>query len=226
LFDRSIKIYRPLPQNVQAPRLVLPDSFFTLSSSELKYLATTQKMEVDKLNNQILKTKKMRDAEEEARRSKYPKTMIRVRFPDMSTVETTFLSGEDISKLYESIRLVLSNPGRKFVVQITPPLRVIEESGARNFWEEGLAPASLVYIRWEEIGEVVQKEIPYFSKSWEDRMEDHPYFGDLNEQNTVEGDAQGDDMDVDEAERDGGAGILPIEKKVEKKVPKWFKIGK
>jgi hypothetical protein len=70
----------------------LPESFFKLTSAELKLMIEQQKYRNQELENRPLMTKKMREREEMLRRQKYPKTMIRVRFSNRFVLEATFLS--------------------------------------------------------------------------------------------------------------------------------------
>jgi hypothetical protein len=51
-----------------------------------------QKSKLNDLENRPLMTKKMREREEMLKKQKYPKTMIRVRFPNSYVLEATFLS--------------------------------------------------------------------------------------------------------------------------------------
>lgn len=45
------------------------------------------------MENKPLMTQKMRDRELQLQQQKYPKTLIRVRFPDRFVVQLTFFSG-------------------------------------------------------------------------------------------------------------------------------------
>ena len=46
------------------------------------------------LENQPLMTRAMREREIDKQRAKYPKTMVRVRFPDMYQIQGVFLTQE------------------------------------------------------------------------------------------------------------------------------------
>lgn len=76
----------------------LPDSFFELTQTELKHLLAQSRRQVEKAVNRPLLTKELREQEQkkqmEIRKTKYPKTRVRVRFPDMVSMEATFLSDE------------------------------------------------------------------------------------------------------------------------------------
>jgi tether containing UBX domain for GLUT4 len=115
----------------------LPDSFFDLSTQELKHLLAQSRRQAEKLMNRPLITKELRDQEKkkemQLRKTKYPKTRVRVRFPDMVSMEATFLSEEPsmcfeyalfkiaqligsfvVSILFSTISSVLEDQGREF----------------------------------------------------------------------------------------------------------------
>lgn len=71
----------------------LPPSFFELSQVEIRILLDSHKSAVHALENKPLLTQKLRDREKLMKEKKYPKTMIRVRFPDQYILEATFFSG-------------------------------------------------------------------------------------------------------------------------------------
>ncbi|KAJ3406337.1 Tether containing UBX domain for GLUT4, partial [Chytridiales sp. JEL 0842] len=147
-FDRDIKIYKP-PVETSTPlsSIELPDSFFELSPAEMKLVLASHKSKTKSLDDAPLMTKKMREREEEARRQKYPKTMIRVKFPDRFTLQAAFLSNEPVEILYHLVSTHLSTPSRAFELFLTPPLRVLSDPKT-DFWNAGLAPSSVVYFRW------------------------------------------------------------------------------
>jgi hypothetical protein len=154
----------------------------------------------------------MRIAETDARNAKYPKTLVRVRCPDESMIECTFLSSEKIAALHEIVASVLDGD-RTFELFTTPPLKVLDNAG--TFWDEDLAPACLVYIR---SGDKDKGSGELFSEEWRGRMRDHPV---VDQAATGKMDVEMEE--VRSAQRpfggeDGGG--------KSKGKPKWFKIGK
>nr|KAJ3420781.1 Tether containing UBX domain for GLUT4 [Polyrhizophydium stewartii] len=124
----------------------LPASFFKLSPLELKALVASQQARNKQIADAPLMTRAMREREEEARRQKHPKTMIRVRFPEQLTLQATFWSGDRVSELYATVREHLAQPERAFALYVAPPHR--ELPGEATFWEAQLAPASVVHFAW------------------------------------------------------------------------------
>ena len=72
----------------------LPDSFFQLTSVELKYLISGSESRRNQSDNAPLKTRAIREREEAVKAQKYPKTCIRIRFPDRYTLQLNFLTAE------------------------------------------------------------------------------------------------------------------------------------
>ena len=80
-------------------------------------MASSQKKKLQLLNDAPLMTRgdgiylllAMREREKDAKRSKYPKTLVRVRFPNRMILQATFLSNETVSCLYDVVRKVISN---------------------------------------------------------------------------------------------------------------------
>jgi hypothetical protein len=79
--------------------VALPDSFFELSTSELKYFLSASDRRRKELENAPLKTQYIRTKEAEQKKRKYPKTMVRVKFPDGAQLQAVFLTTEK-GKIY------------------------------------------------------------------------------------------------------------------------------
>ncbi|KAI8079858.1 uncharacterized protein BX664DRAFT_269639 [Halteromyces radiatus] len=90
--DRQIQVFSP-PANSPAPAEI-PESFFKLDSNQVAKLYKAQVAHRQNLEDSPLKTQKMRNAEELERMKKYPKTTIRVRFPDHTILQAVFESKE------------------------------------------------------------------------------------------------------------------------------------
>ncbi|KAJ3371207.1 Tether containing UBX domain for GLUT4 [Kappamyces sp. JEL0680] len=94
----------------------------------------------------------MRDRELRLKEQKYPKTMIRVRFPDRFILEATFYSGAlgwlaslltVVSDLFALVKEHLE-VDRPFRLYVTPPHTNLDP--AKSFWSQKLAPACLVHF--------------------------------------------------------------------------------
>ncbi|KAJ3204713.1 Tether containing UBX domain for GLUT4 [Dinochytrium kinnereticum] len=146
--DRDLQIIQPSPEGSEPQNIELPDSFFELTAAEVKAMIAASKSRAKLFEDTPLMTQKMRDREEKLRRSKYPKTMIRVKFPDRLILQATFLSDETIGDLYEVVRNYLHG-SRAFTLYTTPPLHNLKDL-TLSMWTAKLSPASLVYLRFED----------------------------------------------------------------------------
>ncbi|CAG8474650.1 325_t:CDS:2 [Paraglomus occultum] len=148
-FDRNVKVYNPPPANMQITHIELPDSFYELTPTELKYLIAMQKAKNTALENAVLKTKAVREQEEVARERKYPKTLIRIRFPDRTQLEGSFLSKEPVEELYKFVREAVRTPAREFYLFIAPPKKVLDDMRI-SLYKAELSPASIVHFNWSD----------------------------------------------------------------------------
>ncbi|CAG8716639.1 10978_t:CDS:2, partial [Funneliformis mosseae] len=110
-FSRDVKVFNPPPENVT---ISTQNSFYELTPSELQFLLANQSSKRKAEENAGFKTHSIREQEEKARERKYPKTLIRVRFPDSFQIQMAFLSKETVGQLYEFVRGALRTPQREF----------------------------------------------------------------------------------------------------------------
>lgn len=82
-----------------AAKIVLPDSFFNLSSEELRREAEMKRKKLEE--SKLLIPKSYREKQAKAARKKYTKSIIRVQFPDGVLLQGVFLPSEPTSALYE-----------------------------------------------------------------------------------------------------------------------------
>lgn len=95
-------------------RLVdLPDDFYTLTSQDVMRLMDGQKAKRQEEENRGFKTAAMRAEEEKARERRYPKTIIRIRFPDRVQIQATFSSQEKIKDLRDWVTSICVGGGRE-----------------------------------------------------------------------------------------------------------------
>ncbi|KAJ3013685.1 Tether containing UBX domain for GLUT4 [Thoreauomyces humboldtii] len=252
--DSATRVFHPPPDGASYNKIELPDSFYEISSSELRVLlARSGGFGKAPGSDTPLMTKAMRDRETAIKRNKYPRTMVRIRFPDRRTVQCGFLSGAELQSIREALTPVLANPGRPYTLYTTPPMRVLDVK--QTFWEAGMAPACLVYFKWTDEGD----EHDWLSPDWKDRVEPFPVPVDRGETGEVEDDTKEEEKagmrrpawlpggtgvgsgSGSAGTRLGGAaedkkGLFGDERDDEGKVreekaggskkPKWFKIGK
>nr|XP_043615473.1 plant UBX domain-containing protein 1-like isoform X2 [Erigeron canadensis] len=101
-----------------------------------------------KKEDKYLKTKKIRDAETAARRSKITKAVVRVRFPDNHTLEATFNPSETMQSLFDLIVKVVARPDLPFYLYTVPPKKRITNM-SQDFYSAGFAPGAIVYFSYD-----------------------------------------------------------------------------
>ncbi|KAI8809089.1 hypothetical protein BJ742DRAFT_806214 [Cladochytrium replicatum] len=231
-FNRNIHVYRPPADESSAPvRIDLPDSFFELSGAEIGAILQSAKSRRAQDENRPLMTRAMREKELELRQKKWPKTLIRVRLPDRTTLQVTFFSGDPVAELYNIVREGLATPARDFYLYVTPPQKTIPDTNEMTFWKESLAPQSVVYFSWRD-GE---KSGPYLSNNMTAKFEDFPKPAMPNIQVPPGPESKIMAQEEDQQERSKesqsfGSGstsssAIPLRENGPK-VPKWLKLGK
>ncbi|WRX22607.1 UBX domain - like 10 [Theobroma cacao] len=100
-----------------------------------------------KKEDKFLKTRKIREAEEAARRSRITKVVIRVRFPDNHTLEVTFHPSETVLSLVDFIKKVIARPDLPFHIYTTPPKKQMRDM-TQDFFSAGFVPGAIVYFSY------------------------------------------------------------------------------
>lgn len=118
------------------------DDFFEFTASDYYHILATKK------EDKFLKTRKIREAEEAARRSKMTKAVIRVRFPDNHTLEATFHPSEQIQSIFDLLAKVLARPELPYYLYTTPPKKQIKDTSL-DFFAAGFVPGAIVYFSYD-----------------------------------------------------------------------------
>eukprot|EP00195_Chlamydomonas_chlamydogama_P004892 CAMPEP_0202902588 /NCGR_PEP_ID=MMETSP1392-20130828/16940_1 /ASSEMBLY_ACC=CAM_ASM_000868 /TAXON_ID=225041 /ORGANISM="Chlamydomonas chlamydogama, Strain SAG 11-48b" /LENGTH=416 /DNA_ID=CAMNT_0049589375 /DNA_START=140 /DNA_END=1390 /DNA_ORIENTATION=- len=126
------------------------EAFFELTPED--FAAITRANEAKKKEDNMLKTRAIREAEERARAEAYGPVPVRVHFPDGVIMQAAYRATEPLSCLQELVSKVvgpaLSKAGA-FYLYTTPPkqvLRNLEES----LFKANLVPAAHVYFHTSE----------------------------------------------------------------------------
>ncbi|XP_042198724.1 UBX domain-containing protein 6 [Callorhinchus milii] len=140
--DRRIKVFRPTPQ---AARFELPDDFYNLTAEEVK---REQQMRSDAVErNSMLRTKAMRERNEQRELKKYNYTLLRVRLPDGYILQGTFYARERVSALRAFISSTLMNDWMPFQLVAPGGHKLKDDDSLFN--EVGLVPAALLTLTWD-----------------------------------------------------------------------------
>ncbi|XP_027925574.1 plant UBX domain-containing protein 1 isoform X2 [Vigna unguiculata] len=118
------------------------DDFYEFTAEDYHRLLAAKK------EDKFLKTRKIREAEEAARRSEMTKAIIRVRFPDNHTLETTFHPSETVQSLIDVLTKVIALPEQPFYIYTTPPKKIMKDM-SQNFYDAGFCPGAIVYFSYD-----------------------------------------------------------------------------
>ncbi|XP_027707141.1 UBX domain-containing protein 6 [Vombatus ursinus] len=139
---RQQRVFKPSPL---AAQFDLPGDFFNLTAEELK---REQKLRTDAVERlSVLRTKAMREKEEQREMRKYTYTLLRVRFPDGHILQGTFYARERLSALYSFVREALQNDWLPFELLPAGGHKLSDENLAFN--ECGLVPSALLTFTWD-----------------------------------------------------------------------------
>ncbi|XP_028569429.2 UBX domain-containing protein 6 isoform X2 [Podarcis muralis] len=140
--DRQLRVFKPSPQ---ASRFELPSDFFSITAEELKREQRLRTEAVEKAS--MLRTKAMREKEEQRELRKYNYALLRIRFPDGYILQGTFYAREPVSALYQFVRETLQNNWLPFELLAPGGHKLTDESMALN--ECGLVPSALLTFAWD-----------------------------------------------------------------------------
>ena len=140
--DRDIKVFHP---SNSASKFSIPDEFYTISPEELKKEQQRREEATEKLG--MLRTKAMRERDEQRELRKYRYTLIRVRFPDGVILQGVFRANESIKNVFGFVRENLQNNWIPFHLASSTGSKLDEAEA--TLAELGLAPATLLNFSWD-----------------------------------------------------------------------------
>ncbi|XP_051893635.1 UBX domain-containing protein 6 [Pristis pectinata] len=140
--DRRVKVFRP---SAQAAKFELPSDFYNLTAEEIKREQLMRSEALEKAS--MLRTKAMRERDEQRELKKYNYTLLRVRFPDGYILQATFYAREKVLALREFVHSVLENDCIPFEL-VAPGGQKLKDDSAMLI-EVGLVPAALLTLTWD-----------------------------------------------------------------------------
>ncbi|KAE8694550.1 Plant UBX domain-containing protein 1 [Hibiscus syriacus] len=143
-FGRDIRVFEtagPLPTQNEVYNTEESDDFYEFTAEDYHRVMATKK-------DNFLKTRKIREAEEAAKKSRITKAVIRVRFPDNHTLEVTFHPSETIQCLVDLIKKAIARLDLPFYLYTTPPKKQIKDM-TQDFFSAGFIPGAIVYFSYD-----------------------------------------------------------------------------
>jgi len=153
--ESAFRVFKPAKQSTSSALQLLPDSYFTPTAADLKSAQATLSARTQALTNAPLQLRAAREAEEKAKRDRWPKTTIRIKFTDRTQLEKTFPSTDKIRSVYAFVRGGLREDVKpiKFILY-EPPKRDLKVSDTsvrdRTLAELNLSPSSVLLLRFED----------------------------------------------------------------------------
>ncbi|KAF3691111.1 UBX domain-containing protein 6 [Channa argus] len=141
--DRQPQAFRP---SHNAQHFELPSEFYNMTAEELKKEQLQKSELVEK--NAMLRTKAMREKEEQRERRKYNYTLLRIRLPDGNLLQGTFYAWDRQPVLFEFVRESLVDGWQPFEL-IAPGGQKLQESEDVALAESNLVPAALINFAWD-----------------------------------------------------------------------------
>ncbi|XP_045058292.1 UBX domain-containing protein 6 isoform X2 [Desmodus rotundus] len=140
---RQQRVFRPSPL---ASQFDLPSDFFNLTAEEVKREQRLKSEAVERLS--MLRTKAMREKEEQREMRKYTYTLLRVRLPDGCLLQGTFYARERVAALYSFVREALQSDWLPFELLASGGQKLSEDENL-PFNECGLVPSALLTFSWD-----------------------------------------------------------------------------
>lgn len=140
--DRNMQVLMP---SQAAKRSELPPAFYTMTPEEIKREQQLKSERVE--NSMVLRTKAMREKEEQREMRKYRFALIRIRFPDGILLQGTFGVYEHLSDVFEFVQEhIVSN--EEFILSTATGQRMTIADGQKTLLELHLVPATILMFNW------------------------------------------------------------------------------
>ncbi len=144
----DLHLFKPSNYRFDRSALAVPDDFFESTLSDVKSASVTLSERVRHLNDAPLMTKKMREAEESAKMSRFHRVMIRVLFPDRYSLQGVFEPKSTILEVTNFVKTCLREDV-KFHLFVVPPKTVLKNMRG-TLWSEKMVPAAQIYLGIDE----------------------------------------------------------------------------
>ncbi|KAI4494699.1 hypothetical protein M0804_000900 [Polistes exclamans] len=158
--DRNLQVLLPTQANEMYE---LSDNFFTITLEELR---REQKLRTEAIEkNQMLRTKAMREKDEERELKRYRFTLIRIRFPDNIILQGTFSVHEKCREVVDFVKENLINTDIPFFLILPVGQKLQEEDYDKTLLELRLMPACLLKFSYESHKEDLDVSVGYLKET-------------------------------------------------------------
>ncbi|XP_030900742.2 tether containing UBX domain for GLUT4 isoform X2 [Melopsittacus undulatus] len=140
-----LDLLEPLPA---APE-ELPDEFFEVTVDDVRKRLAQLQSERKRLEEAPLMTKSLREAQLKEKLERYPKVVLRVRFPDRYVLQGFFHPSETVGILRAFVRSHLADAELPFYLFIAPPRTILKDESL-TLLEAKLFPTAVIHFGSEE----------------------------------------------------------------------------
>ncbi|KAL7639428.1 UNVERIFIED_CONTAM: hypothetical protein RMT77_009929 [Armadillidium vulgare] len=206
------------------------DSFFELTSNEVRKLYNEHVQKIKELEEAPLQTHGMRQLEKDSRlllaMNRYPVTQIRIIFPDRLAIQANFKPRNTVKDIIDFLKPLLVRSDLNFYLYTTHPRRVLDP--ASSLVEADCIPKALIYFGTEEDLPSYLNEESLSKKSSFDAASKSVVKSKNRQASYESGNTSGSSSSIperislDSREQRGGEGA----KVKSSQKPKWFKLGK
>ncbi|KAI8494815.1 Tether containing UBX domain for GLUT4 [Branchiostoma belcheri] len=121
------------------------DDFFEVTVNDVRLMMADLTKARREMEEESMMTGAMRAQREVEMIQKYPKTVLRVQFPDRTVLQGLFRPMETVSALTEFVRSSLADPETPFYLYTTPP-RCVLDKPSMTLYQAKLFPAAVVHF--------------------------------------------------------------------------------
>ncbi|KAH9508217.1 UBX domain-containing protein 6 [Bulinus truncatus] len=143
VLHRDPKVFYP---SKSAAAFKIPEDYYRISPEDLKKEQQRREEATEKLG--MLRTKAMRERDEQRELRKYRYVLLRVKFLDGILLQGVFRAQESMKQVYQFVRENLVNDWMPFHLT-SGANQKLEEEGDMTLAELGLAPADVVHFSWD-----------------------------------------------------------------------------
>uniref|UniRef100_A0A8D2PLW8 ASPSCR1 tether for SLC2A4, UBX domain containing n=1 Tax=Zosterops lateralis melanops TaxID=1220523 RepID=A0A8D2PLW8_ZOSLA len=127
----------------------LPDEFFEVTVDDVRKRLAQLQNERKRLEEAPLMTKSLRESQMKEKLERYPKVVLRIRFPDRHVLQGFFHPTETVGILRDFVRSHLADPELPFYLFVAPP-RIILNDESLTLFEAKLFPTAVIHFGSEE----------------------------------------------------------------------------
>ncbi|KAG7208751.1 hypothetical protein KM043_014947 [Ampulex compressa] len=141
--DRNLQVLLPYQAMMKNQ---LPSTFFTMTPEEIKREQQIRAEAVER--NQMLRTKAMREKDEQRELRKYKFALIRIKFPDNIILQGTFSVHEKLHNVFEFVKENIKDSEAPFSLMPLGMSKLEGDSMQKTLLELKLIPAVVLLFNW------------------------------------------------------------------------------